>query len=412
MGVENLQCFVEGGHMEGVAENVDLLHVARAVQARHKSSKAKQYNKKLCLVLDAECCLDRLYGGYFSGLYLFLFFCVFILCVLDWTCGGQWNRMMQFLNQLLNACQKGNIEFTVAFNGALERKRMPEWVHHQMSNRQKIQNVLRHLHNKGTPPPKVWWVPPPCLATALRLALRHLNVPMMSSIEDHHHEVLAFCRSNNLHGIVGDDAEYLVFDPPRYFSARTLKLTFKGSIETREFFVKKLVQGFGLDTQKFCILTALLGNHILNEAQLTPLYAKLKTNTANEEHEIVQIIAEFVKNLKSSDNLLEIGAEIFGEDELKRKAFVESVNYYLQANPDAFVQKSSEHDDQTVPNGSKFASEIDEVCLFILKFIKHYFKLPRMEIQKLLMGFPKSVTHPSSYWTKKMRLVRVLPLMQ
>lgn len=48
-------------------------------------------------------------------------------------------------------------------------------------------------------------------------------------MDDHHQEVLAYCRENNLHGIVGDDAEYIVFDPPRYFSAANLKLTLKVS---------------------------------------------------------------------------------------------------------------------------------------------------------------------------------------
>lgn len=49
-------------------------------------------------------------------------------------------------------------------------------------------------------------------------------------MDDHHQEVLAYCRENNLHGIVGDDAEYIVFDPPRYFSAANLKLTYKVGI--------------------------------------------------------------------------------------------------------------------------------------------------------------------------------------
>lgn len=67
MGVKNLQSFVEGGHMEGVAEPVELLQIARTLQGRFKPGKGKPTGKRLCLVLDAECCLDRLYGGYFSG---------------------------------------------------------------------------------------------------------------------------------------------------------------------------------------------------------------------------------------------------------------------------------------------------------------------------------------------------------
>lgn len=51
-------------------------------------------------------------------------------------------------------------------------------------------------------------------------------------MDDHHQEVLAYCRENNLHGIIADDAEYIVFDPPRYFSAANLKLTYKVSTIT------------------------------------------------------------------------------------------------------------------------------------------------------------------------------------
>ena len=40
-------------------------------------------------------------------------------------------------------------------------------------------------------------------------------------------QVIAYCRENSCHAIVADDAEYIAFDPPRYFSARHLKLTYK-----------------------------------------------------------------------------------------------------------------------------------------------------------------------------------------
>lgn len=40
--------------------------------------------------------------------------------------------------------------------------------------------VLRHIVTKGTPPPKVWWVPPMGLHSCLRTALRYLNIPVVS----------------------------------------------------------------------------------------------------------------------------------------------------------------------------------------------------------------------------------------
>jgi hypothetical protein len=44
-------------------------------------------------------------------------------------------------------------------------------------------------------------------------------------MDDHHQEVIAYCRENNYHGLIADDAEYAVFDPVRYFSSETFKLS-------------------------------------------------------------------------------------------------------------------------------------------------------------------------------------------
>lgn len=90
--------------------------------------------------------------------------------------------------------------------------------------------MLRHINSKGTPPPKVWWVPPTGLRTALRMAMRHLGLTTVTSMDDHRQETIAYLRENPLHGLVADDAEYAVFDPPRYFSASHLKLTYKVNV--------------------------------------------------------------------------------------------------------------------------------------------------------------------------------------
>jgi hypothetical protein len=76
MGVQDLQSFLEGPQVAGGSVPVDLLRIARGVaqrQARqHRGVKnaGSQHTggNKLSLVVDGECCLDRLYGGYFSGM--------------------------------------------------------------------------------------------------------------------------------------------------------------------------------------------------------------------------------------------------------------------------------------------------------------------------------------------------------
>lgn len=99
--------------------------------------------------------------------------------VSDWACGGQWNRMVQFLSSLLQAIEHGNIELAVVFNGTLESCRMSQWTEEQANIRQRVGMVLKHINTKATPPPKVWWMPPTCLRTVLRMAFRHLSTSLV-----------------------------------------------------------------------------------------------------------------------------------------------------------------------------------------------------------------------------------------
>ena len=78
-------------------------------------------------------------------------------------------------------------------------------------------------------------------------------------MDDHHQEVIAYCRESNLNGLLAQDADYVIFDPPRYFSANHLKLTFKGSLETQEYIVDELAKVIDLHPKRFCLLAALLG---------------------------------------------------------------------------------------------------------------------------------------------------------
>lgn len=71
MGIQDLQAFLDSNCVEGGSVPVDLLKIARFVTPRQRIRvvKGQQLHNtaKLKLILDGECCLDRLYGGYFSG---------------------------------------------------------------------------------------------------------------------------------------------------------------------------------------------------------------------------------------------------------------------------------------------------------------------------------------------------------
>ena len=109
---------------------------------------------------DGESCLDRLYGGYFP----------------DWSCGGQWQNMIAFLSTLMTNCHHANVHMAIFYNGAIEPTRFADWVKTQMKQKQNVNQVMKHLTKRMTPPPKAFWLPPCSLRTMLRLALRSLRL--------------------------------------------------------------------------------------------------------------------------------------------------------------------------------------------------------------------------------------------
>lgn len=49
----------------------------------------------------------------------------------------------------------------------------------------------------------------------------------MVSSDDHCQEVVGLCREKSYAGLVGGSGEYLVFQPPKYYSSAQLKLTYR-----------------------------------------------------------------------------------------------------------------------------------------------------------------------------------------
>ncbi|XP_008198021.1 constitutive coactivator of PPAR-gamma-like protein 1 isoform X2 [Tribolium castaneum] len=371
MGVHDLQVFLESPSLEGGAVSVDLLKIARNVTQRQQphntNRKIRPIGNKLKLIVDAENCLDRLYGGYFS----------------DWACGGQWNRMIQFLSLLTRAIERGNIELAVVFNGTIESCRMNEWVAEQANNRQKVGMVLKHINTKATPPPKIWWTPPTCLRSSLRMALRHLGVTVMCTMDDHHQEVIAYCREYGFHGLLADDAEYAAFDPPRYFSAENLKLTYKGSLETKEFMINELTKSLQLTQDQLCVMAALMGNFLLTESDLQDFHKKIGITNVIRDNKSpaefnVKTLADFVRSLPPPSNMDALVNAMLGYiDEKRASKFRQSVQYYLNGTASGFLkycapaatpkdkknnaQNNNEKDnDDLEVSGTVFASETTE----------------------------------------------------
>ncbi|XP_072812866.1 constitutive coactivator of PPAR-gamma-like protein 2 isoform X3 [Vicugna pacos] len=121
------------------------------------------------VLVDAGSALPRLYGGYQT----------------DWVCGGQWNAMLGYLSALCQACAYpggDGLELVVMFPGGLGKDRLAEWGRRCQAERQTAQLIVGHVGNKGTPPPRAWFLPPACLSHCVRLALIRFRVKMLSFI--------------------------------------------------------------------------------------------------------------------------------------------------------------------------------------------------------------------------------------
>lgn len=87
-----------------------------------------------------------------------------------------------------------------------------------------------------------------------------LLAQVAQSIEDHHQEVIGFCRENGFHGLVAYDSDYALCNIPYYFSAHALKLSRNGkSLTTSQYLMHEVAKQLDLNPNRFPIFAALLG---------------------------------------------------------------------------------------------------------------------------------------------------------
>uniref|UniRef100_A0A8D0G8W3 Family with sequence similarity 120 member A n=1 Tax=Sphenodon punctatus TaxID=8508 RepID=A0A8D0G8W3_SPHPU len=332
MGVQGFQDYIEK-HCPSAVVPVELQKLARGSLVGGGRQRPPQ--TPLRLLIYADNCLHRLYGGFYT----------------DWVSGGQWNHMLGYLAALAKACFNGNIELFVFFNGALEKARLHEWVKRQGNERQTAQQIVSHVQNKGTPPPKVWFLPPVCMAHCIRLALIRFHIKVAQSIEDHHQEVIAFCREKGFHGLVAYDSDYALCNIPYYFSAHALKLSRNGkSLTTSQYLMHEVAKQLDLNPNRFPIFAALLCNHILPDEDLASFHwsllgpehplASLKVRA----HQLVlppcdvviKAVADYVRNIQDTSDLDAIAKDVFRHSQSrtddKVTRFKRAVAYYSATN--------------------------------------------------------------------------------
>ncbi|XP_027287975.1 constitutive coactivator of PPAR-gamma-like protein 2 isoform X4 [Cricetulus griseus] len=273
------------------------------------------------VLVDAGSALPRLYGGYQT----------------DWVCGGQWNAMLGYLSALCQACAYpggDGLELVVMFPGGLGKDRLAEWGRRCQAERQTAQLIVGHVGNKGTPPPRAWFLPPACLSHCVRLALIRFRVKVFQSLEDHHLEVVAFFRENGFHGLLAHDSEYALYNIPSYYSSHALKLSWNGkNLTTNQFLMQEVAKQLGLKRMNFPIFAALLGNHILPDEDLAAFHwsllgpehplASLKVRA----HQLVlppcdvviKAVSEYVSAIKDPSNLDVVGKDVFKQSQFSRQ---------------------------------------------------------------------------------------------
>ena len=62
---------------------------------------------------------------------------------------------------------------------------------------------------------------------------------------------MGFCWENGYHGVMADDAEYAMFNPPRLLSAHTLKMSFQYDVTTIEYVLEEAAKLLDLGCEKF-----------------------------------------------------------------------------------------------------------------------------------------------------------------
>lgn len=306
--------------------------------------------------------------------------------------------MLDFLATLLTTLQQSNVQLAIFMNGSLEADRFQEWRSSQMHLKDNVRKVLRHVHKRGTPPPKAWWVPPCAIQTMLRYALRTLNcsvvskhyklkekmnetstriclpspfslISQLNSIDDHRQEVISFCWENGYHGVMADDSEYAMFSPPRFFSAHALKMTFQYEVTTIEYVLDEMAKSLDLNPNRFCLLGALLGNHILPSKELKEFHMRLAPpeTTVSGKHKVnfdrvIRAVVNYIRSLPKIDDFERIGTDVFGSDKDPRiKKLKSSMNYYQSMSQEGYTKHKPKHNKKNKKHAPiKLATEIEE----------------------------------------------------
>lgn len=250
MGIQGLQSFVETQCSGGSMETVDFKELAQ--------NSSKMSSAPSILIVDVMSCLKHFYAAN-----------------MDWVCGGQWNEVLRNVEVFVKAFRQYNIEPVVFFDGEQESTKMQSWIQEEEEGRQVVRQILSHVRNTSTFPPKRHFFAPKSLPTCLRLAFRCRDVVVCTTIGDVHKAIVNYCKKYLCVGILGHHSDFLLLNASSYYSSSHLKIVKKTGVNTVKFNTNVIFDELELDRTRLALFSTLLGNSYLPEEWLAQFHWSL-----------------------------------------------------------------------------------------------------------------------------------------
>jgi hypothetical protein len=207
---------------------------------------------------------------------------------------------LQFVQLLANAFNAAHIDVIAFFDGTLKENR--KLTQERNDYRQHCISVLKHIRMIGTPPPKIWWLPPSGIKTCLRNALRSMNIQVVQTVNNHTMEIIDYYHEHKLNGILGVHPDFIIANISRYFSSHDLRLSYRGNLETKEYMVHKVLSTLKLSQDQLAILAAFLGGHILiDDVMLKQIYQKLNIEYNSDYEGRIRKLAGLIRGENTSN---------------------------------------------------------------------------------------------------------------
>jgi hypothetical protein len=137
--------------------------------------------------------------------------------------------------------------------------------------------------------------------------------------------------------------EYAMFNPPRLLSAHAMKMSFQYDVTTVEYVLDDVAKSLDLNPNRFCLLGALLGNHILPARDLRPFHLSLAPELKDSKlktvfDKVIRCVVNYIRALSKIDDYERICNDVFGfPDDPRLTQLKASLLYYHSASEDGYA---------------------------------------------------------------------------